>query len=127
MFKEPTLELNSLPLIINIKDVNLPNEENNIKLKISYENIIKNFSNTDLNSVLNLPRFKNEVTIYDTILTLQNLDNTRYIIDNVEYQTVILPNPQNITFETNRERTSFNFNWKNTRENRRRSNVNNIF
>jgi len=127
LFKEPTLELNSLPLIINIKDVNLPNEENNIKLKISYENIIKNFSNTDLNSVLNLPRFKNEVTIYDTILTLQNLDNTRYIIDNVEYQTVILPNPQNITFETNRERTSFNFNWKNTRENRRRSNVNNIF
>jgi hypothetical protein len=127
LYKEPAVELNSLPLIFTIKDINLPNEENIIKLKISYENLIKNFSNNNLNDILYLPKFNNEITIYDTILRLQNLDNARYVIENLQYQTVIFPNPQNITFENNRERTTYSFNWNDTREARRRTNVASIF
>jgi hypothetical protein len=127
LYKEPTLELNSLSLKIYVKDINSTEQENIIKLETSYENLIKNFSNNDLNLILNLPKFKNEVTLYDIILTLQALNNPRYVIENIEYETVVLPNPQNITFNTNRQRTNFNFNWNNTRADRRRRNVNNIF
>ena len=127
IYKEPSVELNSLPLIIKIKDIQVPDKPNYITLKISYENLIKNFSNDDLNSILNLPKFKNEVTVYDTLLSLQNLDNTRYIIEQIEYETIVFPNPRNITLESNRERTNFSFNWRDSRSNRTRTNVTNIF
>lgn len=127
LFKEPSVELNSLPLIIKIKDIQIPDKPNYITLKISYENLIKNFSNDDLNSILNLPKFKNEVTVYDTLLSLQNLDNTRYIIEQIEYENVVFPNPRNVTLETVRERTNFSFNWRSSRSNRTRTNVTSIF
>ena len=127
LFKEPSVELNSLPLIIKIKDIQTPDKPTYITLKISYENLIKNFSNDDLNSILNLPKFKNEVTVYDTLLSLQNLDNTRYVIEQIEYETVVFPSPRNATLESNRERTNFSFNWRDTRSNRTRTNVTNIF
>jgi len=127
LYKEPSVELNSLPLIIKIKDIQIPEKPNYITLKISYENLIKNFSNDDLNSILNLPKFKNEVTVYDTLLSLQNLDNARYIIEQIQYETVVFPSPRNTTLESNRERTNFSFNWRDTRSNRTRTNVTNIF
>jgi hypothetical protein len=127
IYREPPVELNSLPLIIKIKDMLTADIPTYITLKTSYENLIKNFSNDDLNSILNLPKFKNEVTVYDALLSLQNLHNTRYIIQQIEYETVVFPSPRNTTLESNRERTNFSFNWRDSRSNRTRTNVTNIF
>jgi hypothetical protein len=126
-FKEPVVEVNSLPMKVVVKDIINIIQPDHITLKLSYENLIKNFSNNDLNSVLNLPKFNQQVTTYDALNSLNLIDNSRYVIDNVEYEVVIFPNPNNTTLSRTRQRDLFESKWNSSRYTRNKNNISNIF